>query len=487
MSHEVETVPDRPLTGLARLDACAQADLVRTGEATALEIVEAAIDRIERLNPHLNAIASVNFEAACDRAKTVPRTALFSGVPTLLKDVLPYPGHPAGFGSRLLDGAPALAGSEYTQALDNSGLVVLGKSTTSEFGLLGTTETLAKGATGNPWDLTRSPGGSSGGAVAAVASGMVPVAHASDGGGSIRGPASFCGVFGFKPSRGRTFFNGVPSELPTSALLADHCVSRSVRDSSVWLQATEREDLSDRLPSVDTLSNRSLRGLRIGFHRTDCAGNLPEPEAEAALLATAKLCESLGCDVFEMKPPDVDSTALVESFFALTSLMLSGVFAQIKGMMGEVFSEDRLEPYTVELARRADELAPDTVNASQRTLAESAAKAEMVWKDCDVLLSPTVPFAAFPLGKYLPSSAPEVLMSFTERLAGYTFIASITGWPAMSVPLHSSADGLPLGSHFAARHGQDELLHSLAFRLEQARPWKPRLDALTESLLCRND
>ncbi|WP_422383500.1 amidase [Roseibium album] len=470
----------------ALMDATEQANLVQSGEATSLELVEAAIGRIAVLNPKVNAIACSNFDLARQQAKSVTGKEPFSGVPTLIKDLLPYPGHTAGFGSRLLDGAPALTSSDYADTLQASGLIALGKSTVSEFGLLGTTETLAKGATRNPWDITLSPGGSSGGAVAAVAAGMVPIAHASDGGGSIRGPSSFCGLFGFKPGRNRTVSNGVPAEMPTAALLAEHCVSRSVRDSARWLQMTENRDLSTRLPSLEHLRSSFPKNVRIGFYHNDSLGLSPTPEVEAALHETALLCETIGCDVFEIKAPCFDPETTVDAFFDLMGLMLSGVFAQIRNMMGNAYDEDGLEPYTLEIARRASDLAPADIEMAQTVLAKNATNAERSMQQCDVVLSPTVPFEAFPLGRYGPETDVKVLQAFTARLAGYTFVSSLTGWPAMTVPLHWTDKGLPVGSHFTAPSGKDPLLFSLAYQLEQARPWKHRLDELTKDLLCHN-
>ncbi|MES0882947.1 amidase [Roseibium sp. SCP14] len=482
MDHPQTTGTTSSPDDFALMDATAQAELVRSGEASSLELMDAAIERIEMLNPRINAIASVNYDFARQRAQSIKGVEPFSGVPTLVKDLLPYPGHAAGFGSRLLDGAPALSSSDYAEAIDGSGLVVLGKSTVSEFGLLGTTETLAKGATSNPWDLSRSPGGSSGGAVAAVASGMVPIAHATDGGGSIRGPASFCGLFGFKPSRGRTQSNGIPPEMPTSALLADHCVSRSVRDSALWLSATEGPTVQDRLPGVKVLQGALPKYPRIGFYRKDSLGQSPTPEAEAALLEAAKLCESFGCDVIEIEAPSFDTEPTVNAFFDLTGLTLSGLFAQMRTMMGDAFSEDLLEPYTLTTAGRAIGLTAEDIARSQSALEKAAASVEKSLAQCDIILSPTVPFQAFPLGLYGPTADANILSAFTARLAGYTFVSSLAGWPAMSVPLHWTEDGLPIGCHFTAAHNQDSLLFSLAFRLEQAQPWMPRLNALTEKL-----
>lgn len=229
------------------IDATGQAALVRSGRLDPRQLLEAARTRLERLNPSLNALASVDFDLAFQQAEKCNRDGVFAGVPTVVKDLTAFPGLPCRYGSRLFQGHVATMSSPYIDALSASGLVVFGKSATSEFGLQGTTESLANGATCNPWDISRSTGGSSGGAVAAVAAGIVPIAHASDGGGSIRGPASHTGLFGFKPGRGRTLPADVPPEAPMSGILSEHCVSRTVRDSAAWLRVTEEKGY--RLPS----------------------------------------------------------------------------------------------------------------------------------------------------------------------------------------------------------------------------------------------
>jgi len=463
------------------LDATAQAGLVRTGRASALELVEAAIARIERLNPKLNAIASADFDRARERAWADRLSGPFAGVPTLIKDLLPYPGFAAEFGSRLFKGNVAQVGSDYSQALRDSGLIVLGKSTTSEFGLLGTTETAACGPTRNPWDLTRSTGGSSGGSVAAVASGMVAIAHASDGGGSIRGPASLCGLFGFKPSRSRTWNTGVPESLPTARFLSEHCVSRSVRDSAAWLAATERADATAPLRPVGKVQRPLGQRLRIGVYRDDAFGREPGPAATDALAVAVRLCEALGHDVIETGGPRFDAQATSRAFFALSGAGLAGLLAEAQRGMGAAFDEALLEPYTLELAVRAHGFGPADMRRELTVLDVAKEAADQAMAPFDVLLCPTLDLTAFPLGQVGPSADPGVLIEFTQRLAGYTFCASLTGWPAMSVPLHWTPEGLPIGCHFAAPVGEEARLLGLAYQLEEAAPWRDRWPPWVES------
>lgn len=480
MSAEQADTADLPLIDL---DATAQAEMVGTGAATPMDLLRAAITRCEALNPALNALASLDADAARQRAERLAPDGAFHGVPTLLKDLLAWPGLPIGLGSRLMAGQVASQGSAYTEALEVAGLVVLGKTTTSEFGLLGTTEPLATGATRNPWHLTRSTGGSSGGAAAAVASGMVPVAHASDGGGSIRGPAALCGVFGFKPGRGRTRPAGIPPEAPLAGILSDHCLSRTVRDSATWLRATEAEGLPDPLSEIAALAGDPPAGLRIGWFAQDCFGELPEPEVLAGLERTVALCQSLGHQLVPVEGPRLDRAVAGQAMFDLMAVTTAGMIDMLAP--GREDAADLLEPYTRWLADHGRGLAPPRIGEAMQVIAAAGAALTACLDGIDLLLSPTIPFTAFPLGAFAPGTANKVLRAHFERSAAYTAPASLAGCPAMSVPLHLAPSGLPVGSHFTAPAGGDALLFRLAFQLEWAAPWLPRLQALSRNLAWR--
>ena len=468
----------------AALDATAQAALVRDGHATPLELVEAALARLERLGPQLNVVAALDAERARRVARDVRRDGPFAGVPFLIKDVLPYPGLPYGCGSRLLRGRPSPPASPYALALDEAGLVVLGKSTTSEFGLLGTTETLAWGATRNPWDPARSPAGSSGGSAAAVAAGIVPMAHASDGGGSIRIPASVCGLFGLKPSRGRQRDAGVPPDMPLAALVVDHCVSRTVRDSAGLLAATQRHDPGAPLPPLrpEELAPRARpRRLRIGVYERTAFGLAPHPEVAAGLTAARALCERLGHETVETPGPRFDWAAARDAIFLLFGASFAPIVAQARHAAGEAALPQLLEPFTLALVARAERAGPEAVAAARAALGRVAADGLAFLSGLDVALCPTVPILPFPLGTLSPRDAADRTIAFTEALAGYTAIHSIAGLPSMSIPLHWSADGLPVGMQFAAAPGQEALLLKLAYALEEAAPWghrRPPISAL---------
>lgn len=453
------------------IDAVGQATLVRDRQVSPLELVDAAIRRIDAVNPCVNAIASTAYDQARERARDTPMTGLLAGVPTLLKDLLAYPGLKVEYGSRALAGQVAIEGSDYTAALDLGGLVVLGKTTTSELGLLGTTESLASGAARNPWNLLLSTGGSSGGAVAAVASGMVPVAHASDGGGSIRGPASFCGLFGFKPSRGRHLSTGPFSDTPFGFILSDHCVSRSVRDSAAWLAITERKNARSEYPEIGYVSSASHRRLRIGVYDTTAFGRSPDPEVARALERTMVLCEALGHDIIQSAGPVYPAYDTCQAFFTIAGAGAAGLMAQLS-QADNGFDPAQFEPLTRELATR---IGSDPASAMKKAFAvflQAQEEATHRFDGLDVLLCPTVPFTAFPLGYIGPHTAQEDVIAFTMDLAGYTAIASIAGWCAMSVPLMTSADAMPIGMQFCAPKGQDERLLRLAYELEAAAPWQ---------------
>lgn len=469
--------PAVPPDAFAALDATAQAALVREGRATPLELVDAALARLERLGPQLNATASVDPERARRAAREVPRAAPLAGVPFLVKDVLAYPGLPYGCGSRLLIGQPSPPASPYARAFDEAGLVVLGKSTTSEFGLLGTTETLALGATRNPWDPARSPAGSSGGSAAAVAAGIVPVAHASDGGGSVRIPASVCGLFGLKPSRGRQRDAGIPADAPLAMLVVDHCVSRTVRDSAALLGLTQRRDAGAPHPPLDTAALAPAarpRRLRIGVYERTGFGHPPHREVRAGLDAARRLCEELGHETVETPGPRYDADAMRDAVFLLFGASFAPVVAQVRRAASESALAGLLEPFTLELVERAEWAGPEALAAARGALDLAARDGLALFTGLDVALCPTVPMLPFPLGTLSPRDPADRSIAFTEALAGYTAIHSVTGAPAMSVPLHWSSGGLPVGMQFAAAPGREALLLELAYALEEAAPWKDR-------------
>lgn len=454
---------------LRDLDAVGQAELVARGETSALELVDAAIARIEKVEPEVHALASADFEAARARARGAP-TGPFGGVPFLIKDLLGYPGHRVAFGARLFRENIAHEGSPYTARLDASGLITLGKTTTSEFGMLGSTESRLYGITKNPWDLEKSAMGSSGGAAAAVASGMVPIAHASDGGGSIRIPGSACGLFAFKPGRGRAVASG---PVDPAGLVIEHCLSRTVRDSALFLSVTEDASGASGSP-VGHVTTPIDRPLRIGVYTETLMGRAPDAEVASALARTATLCRELGHELVDVPSPPLDGAALSDAFFTWAGGAMHGMQQMMQPMLGRPLGEEDLEPFTLALIAWFARMPEGAMARALSTMAEATRTFVSYLGAYDVMLCPTIPIVPWPLGTMSPELDRETLIARMQVLAGYTCIHNMAGVPAMSVPLFTSTTGLPIGSHFAAGAGQEATLLGLAYQLEHALPWRDR-------------
>lgn len=467
------------LDELSRLDATGSAELVRRREVKPLELVEAAITRIERINPTLNAVIAPMFDEARRRAQE-PLSGPFAGVPFLLKDLwAEYAGTALSEGCRFLTG-------HYTSALDSelvarhkrAGLVVVGKTNTPELGILPTCEPRLFGATRNPWDLGRTPGGSSGGSAAAVAAGLVPMAHANDGGGSIRIPAACCGVFGLKPTRGRNpcgphYGDGYVG------LIAEHAVTRSVRDSAALLDATAGPDLGDPYwappPARSFLAEVGADPgrLRIAFTTVAATGEPVHPDCVAAAQAAARLAIDLGHEVAE-DAPSIDGEALTPAFITLWSAGCAWAIDDWARRTGRVPSPEHFEPLTwllIEMGRRRS--ASDLLLAVQDLQRISRGIARF-FAAYDVWLTPTLATPPPPLGSFEKADDPLHGLRQAALFVPFTPIANVTGQPAMSTPLYWTAEGLPIGSHWIARFGDEATLFRLAAQLEAARPWGSR-------------
>jgi amidase len=445
----------------AGLDAMAQAELVRKKETTSLELVDAAISRIQAVNPKVNAVVYEAFDRARAAAKGKLPESPLSGMPYLIKDLDDVKGMRHTSGSRLFAQAMSEKTSPVPASAIRAGMVVLGKTNTPEFGLLGTTESLLLGACHNPWDLTHSSGGSSGGAAAAVASGMLPVAHASDGGGSIRIPASSCGVFGMKPSRGRM---NIGLEMPGD-IAVENCVSRTVRDSAMVFSLSE-----DRAPlkPVGFVSGPSKKRLKIAFNTMNYYGTEPHPDVKAAVEATAKLCAGLGHEIVEVKNP-IDGREFIDAFLTVWASGPASLvaLAKSKGLK----PEDVLEPWTIGLAEFYAQKPKDAMQVSLAKFAEAEKAVDAFMANYDAWLTPVLNSPAPKLGEQAPTVPFKTLYERTIEYVTYTPIHNVAGTPAMSVPLGMSADGLPIGSQFAAAKGGEGLLFALAYELEAAQPW----------------
>ena len=462
-----------------RLDATAMAELVHRGDVSADELVEACERRIADLNPHLNAIANlVDAPPTREPAGGEPDGATFAGVPFLIKELLPTPGIPWSMGSRLFQHAEAPAIPPYVERLRGSGMRVLGSTTSSELGLLGSTETALHGVTHNPWGASLSAGGSSGGACAAVAAGIVPMAHGSDGGGSIRWPASIHGLFGFMPSAGRC----VPAGLGGGGLadlVVDHCVTRSVRDSARMLAVTESDDVVGGAASAGQVTGPSAQRLRIGYYTETLTGRNPDAAIREALERTCGTLESLGHEVSPVQAPAVDGTGLSQAFFTSAAMTVASVAQMTQPLLGRLPGPDELEPFTLELLDWSQSFGPQAGADAALTLAEAGATYRTVFDHCDVVLTPTLPTLPWQIGTLAPGCGRRTLIQTTERLIGYTPIHNPAKCPAMSVPLEMVGK-LPVGMHFAAAPGRDAVLLALAFELEAAVPWVERLPAFQQ-------
>ena len=458
---------------LARLDGIAQAELVANGELSPAELIQAAMRRIAALDPRLNAVVTRSFDRALGRLAQAKPTGPFAGVPYLLKDLTDWEGVRFTEGSRLFLERVAQRSSPLVRLSESAGLVLLGKTNTPEFGLLPSTESLALGACRNPWDPARSTGGSSGGAAAAVAAGIVPLAEASDGGGSIRIPASCCGVFGLKPSRGRIADGEDPAN--DSDIDVHHCVSRSVRDSALLLALTERADGAAGLSPVGFVRGPAKQRLRIAFSTRSYLGEEPEPEVRAATEVAARLCESLGHALREAAPP-VAGDLFVEHFLTLWA---HGPARLVEALAAQgVPAEAVLEPWTLGLAADYRAKPLGSLEAAFGFFAQLGRTLDAFFAGADVWLTPVLASVPPPLGELAPGLPFATLRERCIRYVSYTPVHNVAGTPAMSVPLGASAAGLPIGVQFAARRGGEATLLALAYELEAAAPWAERWPAI---------
>jgi amidase len=473
---------------LAELDATAQAELVRTGEATPQELVDAAIARVEALNGELNAVVLPRFEQARDEAARDVPTGPFRGVPFLTKDLYcGTAGEPQTNGMRFLKEAGWVAAETATLArrLRDAGLVNLGRTNSPELGLLPTTEPEAWGPTRNPWDTTRTPGGSSGGAAAAVAAGLVPCAHASDGGGSIRIPASACGLFGLKPSRGRVPLGPAGGEL-TNLLSVHFLVTRTVRDAAALLDVCTEHDAGDPViapPPAQPYAEvfrRPPGALRIGvMTRAPQDASPIDPECVAATEAAARLLESLGHTVETAHPEAYDAQDRAMWFGVLWGVNTLRALEAFGAAVGRAVTQDDVEPGTWTMAEvgrgvtTVEYLA--TVDRIQTWTREFARWWEPDGGGFDLLLTPMLAEPPVPLGSMTSTRDDPWRGSLRAgQFVPFTPTINLTGQPAMSVPLHQTDTGLPVGSHLVAAYGREDLLLAVAAQLEEAAPWGAR-------------
>lgn len=460
-------------------DALGLSELVRSGEIRARDLLETAVSLAERVDPEIRSVVCRFDALAEDQLEALPGGPL-CGVPFLLKDLnLHMAGTPLTHGSRMFRDHVSRHDSHLVERYRRAGLVIFGKTATPELGLTTTTESRLFGRTRNPWHLDHTAGGSSGGAAAAVAAGIVPAAHASDGGGSIRVPASCCGLFGLKPSRGRV--SAAPDKGEGWAgLSAQHAITRSVRDSAALLDAAAGAAPGDPYaapglarPLLDEVARPPGR-LRIAWTATAFNGSPSEASAVTAVEEAVALCEELGHELVEAAP-EVDARDLRRAPRVVASAGTLLMIEERALELGREPTPNDVEPVTwnmMEAARQAD---PRDYPRAVETLHAIGRAVGRFFEGFDALLSPTMAAPPDRLGVLaLDNPDGSEFGRALKASIGFTQLMNVAGNPAMSVPLHWSLDGLPLGVQFAAAYGREDLLFRLAGQLEEARPWAHR-------------
>ena len=481
--HPTTSAPE-PRSLLFEHDGMGLAELIRTRQISAVELVEEVLRQVERLNPSINAVVPALFDP--ERARDRARQALgrrshagpLAGVPVMLKNLIDYGAARIDYGSRLYARAyargtvPAQESSAFAAAIEAAGMIVTGITNSAEFGLIDSTEPVLHGATRNPWNLDYTAGGSSGGSAVVVAARIVPLAHGNDGAGSIRIPASHCGIFGLKPSRGREVGSGNPKA--TLNISSELCLSRSVRDTAAFLSEVENRD--GGLPPVGFIRQPAKRRLRIALVSDSLLGVAPEPEVQRALLSATALCEQMGHQVREVRL-SMDGEAFADAFIGLwatTTLPLETLVVEWLGKGAE--PGDVLEPWTLGLLKLAKARGREAcLLAAMEAFEKASARMESLFGQHDVMLSPVLRRPVFRLGVRDPKQDFDRLLERLRDEVAYTPLQNATGMTAMSVPLYWTADGLPVGIHFSAWRGQEKTLLELAYELEEARPWAGRV------------
>ena len=482
----------------AQYDGMGLAQLVKKREVSPAEICEEAITRIERVNPALNAVITPMYDLARKAVQNNLPDGPFAGVPFLLKDLLgDFAGVPQTMGSKALKNYIPTRDSELVTRYKKAGLVILGKTNTPEFGLLGITEPELHGPTRNPWNTDHTPGGSSGGSAAAVAGGMVPMASANDGAGSIRIPAACCGLFGLKVTRGRTP-NGPIHGRTWQGAVVEHVISRSVRDSAAILDETQGPDIGapyvlpdPHRPYLDEIQQRP-GPLRIAFNTQSPIDTAVHPECIQAVEHTANLLEELGHEVEEAQP-DVDGQALAKGLIVLYSGEVASIIDDLVPLLGRKAKPSDVESITWTLGLLGRTYSAGHIVKAKREWERAARIMGRFHETYDIYITPTLAYPPVKIGELALKPIELALLKvvntlrlgrllkasgITDKLAveslsktPFTPLANFTGQPAMSVPLHWTSDGLPCGVHFMGRYGDEATLLRLAAQLETAQPW----------------
>lgn len=449
-------------------DATGLASMIRAKDISVTEAVDAAIKRCESANSQLGFLVNNTYDLARARART-QLSGPFAGVPWLVKDLNDVTGAVTRLGSRATAGiAPATKQDAYISSTFAAGLICIGKSSAPEGGYLPTTEPLGFPPTRNPWDVTRSTAGSSGGAAAAVASGVVPMAHANDGGGSIRFPAANCGLVGLKPSRGRLIHDR-PGARPLD-IAVQGVVSHTVRDTAGMTAATEATGSAAAHPPIGLVTGPATKRLKVGVLTKGFAGFEADPEVAAAVNATAKTLEALGHTITGTTNWPTSAT-FTDDFLAFWSLGALQDITEGSKAAGRAPDETLFEPFSLRMAENGAKMTPAEIQAVQGRLIAAAAAYDTWIKGFDIVISPVFRSPPSPLG-YLRGDVPfDTLRQRLTEQVGYTLIHNISGAPAISLPLGWSADGLPIGVQFSGAMGSERMLLEIAYALEAATPW----------------
>jgi amidase len=489
-------VPGASAAGTSRMalrdyvshDAMGLAALVRRGEVSAAELLELAIARTEAVNPAVNAISLKHYELARAGLKNIDPSAALAGVPFLLKDLgVLLKGTITSNGSRFFADRMASYSSTVVQRYQAAGLTIFGKSTSPEFGQIPNTVSTLWGRTRNPWNLDYSAGGSSGGAAAAVAAGILPAAHATDGGGSIRFPAAQCGLVGMKPTRARTPFGPNRSE-GWSGLSCGHVVSRSLRDSALLLDLTQGAEPGAAYwppaPSDSYLNEleREPGKLRIALLTQSPLGTKVEQDSLDATLAAAQLCRSLGHEVREAVLPEAFAN-FMQAFGIITFV---GVCQQIRERAQELGREptpDDLEPVVFGFYQQGVQISGIDYEAARQAMQRLGFAMVSFMEDIDVVLSPVSPRAPWKVDDVLLDMPTDEFYARATGFSDFCALHNCTGQPAISLPLHTNAAGMPVGAMFAARYGDEKTLYRLGAQIERSAPWDKRISPMLADAL----
>jgi amidase/6-aminohexanoate-cyclic-dimer hydrolase len=470
------TITESP-TEYDRYDALGLAELIAKKETTPAELLDAVRQRVEEVNPKINAFSQLFFDKAAEQIQAGMGEGPFQGVPFALKDLGQYlNGTITSAGGRVWKDQMADYDSTLVTRYKQAGLVIFGKTTSPELGLTTTTESVLYGQTRNPWDLERTSGGSSGGASAAVASRILPMAHASDGGGSIRIPASCCGLFGLKPTRGRAPMG--PGQFEGwNGLSAHHAVTISVRDSAALLDVSSGAELGS--PYYAPPQQRPFLmevgadpgELRVALIVDTPVGAPVDPECEKAAIEAAKLCEDLGHKVEEARWP-VDAEIMRGAFLAVVNVSVARALDDAATQLGRPVTDQDVEPVTWAMARQGRDISSVAYSRAIATIHQIGSTMAKFQQTYDVILNPTLAKPPVRLG--VLSLSPTDMRTFIKEItefSPFTAIYNVTGQPSMSAPLHWTPDGLPVGVMFSARFGDEATLFRLASQLEKAKPW----------------